>query len=85
MLSDLGLNENDVPLLVGEVIDSAMGGTCGSHNDIIAKIPSIIPNGHVVKSNMLSSNGDQLHFSADSYRELGKRYAQTMLSLLEQD
>ena len=83
MLKDLGLNGADVPLLVGEVVDSAMGGVCGGHNAVIAKIPSVIPNGHVVKSNMLASGGDGLHFSAASYREFGKRYAQVMLPLLK--
>ena len=83
MLSDLGLNGADVPLLVGEVVDSVIGGLCGGHNAVIAKIPSVIPNGHVVKSNMLSSGGDGLHFSAASYREFKKRYAKVMLPLLK--
>ena len=83
MLNDLGLNANDVPLLVGEVVDSSMGGQCGSHNAVIAKVPSVIPTAHVVKANMLASGGDGLHFSASSYREFGKRYAQVMLPLLK--
>ena len=83
MLKDLGLNANDVPLLVGEVVDSSMGGQCGSHNAVIAKVPSVIPTAHVVKANMLASGGDGLHFSASSYREFGKRYAQVMLPLLK--
>jgi hypothetical protein len=32
---------------------------------------------------MLKSGGDNLHFSAESYREFGKRYAQIMLGLLK--
>ena len=55
----------------------------GFHNDIIATIPDVIPNGHVVKSTMLQSGGDNLHFSSASYREFGKRYAQVMLGLLK--
>ena len=85
LLTDLGLNGCEVPLLVGEVIDSGMGGRCGSHNAIIAKIPNVINNSYVVKSSNLNSRGDNLHFSEESYRELGKRYAQVMLSLLKQD
>ena len=83
LLKDLGLNGSQVPLLVGEVVDSSVGGVCGGHNAVIAKVPSVIPNAHVVKSTMLNSGGDGLHFSAASYREFGKRYAQVMLGLLK--
>lgn len=83
LLKDLGLNGSEVPLLVGEVVDTAVGGVCGGHNAVIAKVPDVIPNAHVVKSSMLQSGGDGLHFSAASYREFGKRYAQIMLGLLK--
>ena len=82
LLNDLGLNGSEVPLLVGEVVDSSMGGSCGTHNAVIATVPSVIPNSHVVKSNMLEHAGDRLHFTSAGYRELGKRYAQVMLGLL---
>ena len=77
------MNGSEVPLLVGEVVDTAVGGVCGGHNAVIAKVPDVIPNAHVVKSSMLQSGGDGLHFSAASYREFGKRYAQIMLGLLK--
>ena len=83
LLNDLGLNASDVPLLVGEVVDSAMGGVSGSHNAVIATVPNVISNAHVVKSSFLGHAGDGLHFSSASYRELGKRYAQVMLGLLK--
>ncbi len=83
LLNDLGLKQSEVPLLVGEVVDSAMGGSCGSHNAVIATVPNVISNAHVVKSNNLGHAGDGLHFSSASYRELGKRYAQVMLGLLK--
>ena len=83
LLKDLGLNGNEVPLLVGEVVDTSVGGMYGFHNAIIATVPDVIPNAHVVKSTLLASGGDNLHFSAASYREFGKRYAQIMLSLLK--
>ena len=82
LLADLGLNGSEVPLLVGEVVDSAMGGSCGAHNAVIANVPNVIPNSHVVKSNLLPQKGDGLHFTAQGYRELGRRYAQIMLNLL---
>ena len=83
LLKDLDLKEEDVPILVGEVVDKSVNGMYGYHNDVIATIPDFIPNGHVVKSNMLQSRGDNLHFSSASYREFGKRYAQVMLGLLK--
>ena len=83
LLSDLGLKGEDVPILVGEVVDVSVNGMYGRHNAIVAKIPSVIPNGHVVSAKMLKSGGDNLHFSAASYREFGQRYAQVMLPLLK--
>ena len=83
LLKDLDLKEEDVPILVGEVVDKSVNGMYGYHNDVIATIPDFIPNGHAVKSNMLKSRGDNLHFSSESYREFGKRYAQVMLGLLK--
>ena len=83
LLKDLGLDGSEVPLLVGEVVDSAVGGVCGAHNSIIATIPDVIPNSHVVKSTMLKAASDNIHFSTSSYREMGKRYAQIMLGLLK--
>ena len=83
LISDLNLDETKVPLLVGEVVNSDVGGVCGGHNEVIAKVPSLIENSYVIKSNGLKSGGDGLHFSAEGYREFGKRYAETMLSILE--
>ena len=83
LISDLSLDASKVPLLVGEVVNSDSGGVCGGHNAVIAKVPDIIPNSYVISSSGLASGGDGLHFSASSYREFGKRYAETMLSILE--
>ena len=83
LISDLGLESEKVPLLVGEVVNADSEGTCAYHNNIIANVPNIIPNSYFIKSNGLPSGGDGFHFSAQSYRELGKRYAQTALSILE--
>ena len=83
-MNDLGLNQSEVPLLVGEVVDSSGGGVCGAHNSIIAKVPDVIPNSHVVKANMLEAASDKIHFSTKSYKKKKKRYAQTMLGLLEE-
>ena len=82
MLSDLGLNGDDVALLVGEVVNADSGGACAAHNAVIATIPSVIPNSYVIKSNGLENKGDGLHFTSESYRIFGKRYAETMLEVL---
>lgn len=82
MLKELSLNENDVPLLVGEVVDAGSGGKCASHNAVIATVPNVIKNAHVIKSNGIPAQGDGLHFTSAGYREFGKRYAQTMLQIL---
>ena len=82
LISDLHLDASKVPLLVGEVVNADSGGSCAFHNNIIANVPNVIPNSHVVKSNGLPSGGDGLHFSAQSYREFGKRYAEVMLNIL---
>ncbi len=82
ILNDLNLDGKDVPLLVGEVVRTEQGGSCGRHNDVIAKVPSTIPNSYVISAEGLGHQGDNVHFSAESYRKLGKRYADQMLKIL---
>ena len=83
LISDLNLDPTKVPLLVGEVVNGDSGGACAAHNNVIANVPNVIPNSYVIKSNGLPSKGDGLHFTASSYREFGKRYAETMLTILK--
>lgn len=52
-------------------------------NPVIQKLPETIPVVHVVSSEGCEAVSDRLHFSAAGYRELGKRYAFTMLELLK--
>ena len=76
ILTDLGLDAADVPIFVGETERQDMGGGCWHHNAVVAKIPEVIPTGHVVSSEGLPGNGsDAWHFSAAGYRTFGKRYA----------
>ena len=83
ILTDLNLKAEDVPLLVGEVEYADQGGGCASHNNVVAKIPSTIPTGHVVSASGIPGNGsDPWHFSASGYRTLGKRYAYVMLQTM---
>ena len=82
IIKDLGLNAQDVPLLAGEVVSSGAGGSCGSMNPIIQKLPQVIPTAHVVSSEGLQQQGDGLHFTSEAYRTFGERYAEEMLKLV---
>ena len=82
LLKDLNLEPSSVPLLAGEVVHAEQGGICASMNNIIAKLPQTIPNSYVISSKGCTDASDNLHFDAAGYRELGKRYADKMLSLL---
>ncbi|MBP1676492.1 MAG: protein of unknown function acetylesterase [Bacteroidetes bacterium] len=83
LMKDLKLNPKKVPLLAGELVNSDQHGACASMNAIIATLPQVIPNSYVVPSAGCEGVADHLHFSAAGYRELGKRYAETMLSILK--
>lgn len=82
LLSDLNLHAASVPLLAGEVVHADQGGICARMNPIIDSLPQTIPTAHVISAAGCSVAADHLHFNAAGYRELGKRYAATMLSLL---
>ena len=83
LLKDLNLKVNSVPLLAGEMVNADQGGACAIMNKIIATLPAVIPNSYVIPSTGCTGIPDHLHFTADGYRELGKRYAAQMLSILE--
>jgi Carbohydrate esterase, sialic acid-specific acetylesterase len=82
LLRDLNLKPDSVPLLAGEVVNADQGGACASMNKIMATLPQTIPNSYVISSAGCPQRGDNLHFTAAGYRELGKRYGLKMLSLL---
>ncbi len=81
-MKDLNLNPKKVPLLAGEVVNADQGGICASMNKIIATLPQTIPNSYVISSAGCTDARDNLHFNAEGYRVLGKRYAERMLSLI---
>ena len=81
LMKDLNLNPKNVPLLAGETVNADQGGICASMNTIIATLPKTIPNSYVISSSGCTVAKDNLHFDAAGYRELGKRYADKMLSL----
>ena len=83
MLHDLGLRASDVHIFVGETEYEEMGGGCSWHNTVVAKIPDVIPTGHVVSAKDIPGNGtDPWHFSAQGYRTFGKRYAEAVLDVM---
>jgi hypothetical protein len=82
LLKDLNLNAASVPLLAGEVVNADQGGVCARMNQIIDNLPQTIPTAHVISSAGCAVAADHLHFNAEGYRELGKRYAAAMLPLL---
>jgi hypothetical protein len=85
LLKDLDLKAASVPLLAGEVVHADQGGVCASMNNIIATLPQTIPNAHVISSSGCADAADNLHFTTEGYRELGRRYAVKMLALLGYD
>jgi len=82
LIKDLDLNPKSVPLLAGELVNADQGGACASMNTIIGTLPQIIPASYVISSKGCTDSRDNLHFNAEGYRELGRRYAAKMLSLL---
>ena len=82
LLSELNLSADNVPLLAGETVQSNLGGACGGFNKVIATLPNVIPTAHVISSKDCPQRGDGLHFTAEGYRIIGKRYAETMLDIL---
>ena len=82
LMKDLNLNPKNVPLLAGETVNADQQGICAGMNRIIATLPQTLPNSYVISSAGCPDGPDNLHFSAAGYRELGKRYADKMLSIL---
>lgn len=82
ILTDLGLKAEEVPLLAGEMVHADQKGVCAGMNEVIATLPEVIPTAHVIPSSGCPAAQDHLHFTAEGYRMLGKRYAWQMLLLL---
>lgn len=81
LLKDLDLKAEEVPLLAGELVNADQQGACAGMNAIIGTLPQTIPTAHVVSSSGCACRPDHLHFTPQGYRDLGKRYAETMLSI----
>ncbi|WP_026475225.1 sialate O-acetylesterase [Alkaliflexus imshenetskii] len=81
LLSDLNLCADNTPLLAGELLSAEFAGKCHLFNAFIHQLPCVIPNAHVISSEGCPGMKDGLHFTAEGYRILGKRYGERMLSL----
>ena len=84
LMDDLDLDPAKVPLLAGQVVHSDQSGVFASMNAIIAKLPQTLANSYIISSRGCNAKEDNIHFNSAGYRELGKRYADQMLLLLQQ-
>ncbi len=72
LIKDLELDASKTPLLAGDLL---------SPNVNIQNLPKFLPNSYVISSQGLKGR-DQYHFTAEGYREFGRRYARKMLEIL---
>lgn len=77
--NDLNLDAFSVPLLVGEVVRKEYGGVCAHANPTIDDIANHYHNIYVVSSEGCKPGEDNVHFSSEGYRQLGRNYAQKYL------
>lgn len=81
---DLALDAK-TPVVAGELLQ-ASGACCAGFNTNINQLASQYPNCKVASSKDLPGNGrDPYHFNPTGMRELGKRYANQLLSLASQE
>lgn len=78
LLSDIGLEAGSLPFLAGETL---YGGRFDAHNEKVRHLPETLPQTVVISAEGCSGAEDNTHFTAEGYRELGRRYAKAMLSL----
>lgn len=72
---ELQFDAGEVPLLVGEVVRGEYGGICGHANPTINEMCRKYPMAFAVSSEGCMPCEDDLHFSGEGYRRLGRHYA----------
>lgn len=82
IIHDLDLDPVKVPLIAGEAVGEDQQGICAHANPTINRLPTMSQQFYVVSSKGCEAGPDHLHFTADGYRELGRRYAMKMLQAL---
>jgi hypothetical protein len=73
LIKDLGLDASKTPLIAGDLVNP---------NSNVQNLPKTLQNSYVASSQGLGNRGDGMHFSAQGYRDIGKRYAVIMLGIL---
>ena len=83
IIDALGLNENDVPFVAGELLQEG-NNCCGSKNGGIALLKNNFKKFGLASSKGLQGNGkDPYHFGRAGVIELGRRYCSEMLKLID--
>lgn len=77
----LQFDPSAVPLLVGEVVRAEYNGVCAHANPTIDDIANHYPNTYVVSSEGCPPGDDNVHFSSEGYREMGRHYARRYLEV----
>lgn len=72
---ELQFDSTAVPLLVGEVVRAEYNGVCAHANPTINDIANHYPNTYVVSSEGCPPGDDNVHFSSEGYRLMGRHYA----------
>ena len=67
--------------MAGELVHADQEGRCAGFNKILADLPQVLPNSHIITSAGCTTQ-DRLHFDSAGSREFGKRYGEKMLELL---
>jgi hypothetical protein len=82
LMKDLRLDPREIPLLAGELKSAEEGGKCAGFNTaVLANLPKVLPNAHIISSKGCTGVRDGFHFNTAGMRELGKRYAIQMLTI----
>ena len=75
VLNDLSLDSTKVPLLIGEVGRSEVGGKYAEANKTIGKMHAVLQHSFVVSAKDCALAVDKVHFTEDGYKQLGRRFA----------
>jgi hypothetical protein len=75
------LESPEVPVVVGTLADSLQRAEASQINASFLSLPKRIPRTACAEAKGLQVSADGVHFSAASYRELGRRYADQWLSV----
>ena len=79
----LQFDSTAVPLLVGEVVRAEYNGVCAHANPTINDIANHYPNTYVVSSEGCPPGDDNVHFSSEGTRILGRHYANRYLEVIK--